>query len=475
MRLMASKIFPVILSGGSGSRLWPLSRESFPKQFLPLAGEQTLLQDTAARVIDPARYHPLTVIANQEHRFIIAEQLREIGAEDPQIVLEPSARNTAPAVAVAAGLALAQDPEALILVMPADHVVLDVARFQSAIDAGEDAARSGQMVLFGIEPDSPATGYGYIQSGAVVCGEARRVVRFVEKPALATAEAYLSEGGYLWNSGIFLLPARTFLAELNRYAPNVATAAHLALAKAERDLTFLHLDAAAFADSPAISIDHAVMEGTEAAAVVAANFPWSDIGAWSALWSIGTRDEADNVVMGEVVVVDAKRSYLRSEGPVIAAVGVEDLIIVAGPDAVLVARRDADQDVKRVVEQLKARSHPTASQNLRMYRPWGWYEGVHEGHRFQVKRITVNPGERLSLQKHFHRAEHWVVVNGTALVSVDGIERLLSENEAVFIPLGAVHRLTNPGKVPLNLIEVQSGAYLGEDDIVRLEDVYART
>ncbi len=475
MRLMASKIFPVILSGGSGSRLWPLSRESFPKQLLPLAGQHTLLQDTAARVTDSARYHPLTVIANQEHRFMIAEQLREIGVEDSQIVLEPSARNTAPAVAVAAGLALAQDPEALILVMPADHVVLDGARFQQAIDAGEAAARSGHLVLFGIEPDSPATGYGYIQSGAPVCGEARQVLRFVEKPSLATAEAYLSEGGYLWNSGIFLLPARAFLAELDRHAPDVALAASLALDKAERDLTFLCLDAAAFADSPAISIDHAVMERTDAAAVVAASFPWSDIGAWSALWSIGARDAAENVVLGDVISVDAKRSYLRSEGPVIAAVGVEDLIIVAGPDAVLVARRDADQDVKLVVEQLKARQHPTATQNRRMYRPWGWYEGVHEGERFQVKRITVNPGERLSLQKHFHRAEHWVVVNGTALVSVDGIERLLSENEAVYIPLGAVHRLTNPGKVPLNLIEVQSGAYLGEDDIVRLEDVYART
>lgn len=469
-----TKIYPVILSGGSGSRLWPLSRESFPKQLLPLAGERTMLQDTAARVTDPARFQPLTVVANQEHRFVIAEQLREIGVEDPLIVLEPAARNTAPAVAVAAALAAEKDADALILVMPADHVILDAPGFLRAVDAGIPAARAGAMVLFGIEPDSPATGYGYIQAGEAVRGEARRVARFVEKPPRETAEAYLREGGYFWNSGIFLLPARAFLTELARHEPEVHAAATAAVSEATRDLIFLRLPKERFSAAKSISVDHAVMERTEAAAVVPADFAWSDVGAWTALWEIGARDNEDNVVIGEVIAHGTKRSYVRSEGLLVATVGVEDLIVVAGPDAVLVARKDADQDVKHVVEALKARNHPTATQNRRMYRPWGWYEGVHAGDRFQVKRITVNPGEKLSLQKHFHRAEHWVVVNGTALVSVDGEERLLGENESVYIPLGAVHRLSNPGKVPLNLIEVQSGAYLGEDDIVRFEDIYAR-
>lgn len=469
-----TKMHPVILSGGSGSRLWPLSRESFPKQLLPLAGERTMLQDTAARVADPNLFGPLTVVANQEHRFVIAEQLREIGIETPRIVLEPVARNTAPAVAVAALLALEADPEALVLVMPADHVILDVAGFHRAVRAGEAAARTGGLVLFGIEPDSPATGYGYIQTGETLSGEVRRVARFIEKPPLEAAEAYVRDGGYLWNSGIFLLPAGAFLAELERHEPDVHAAATAALAEAERDLIFLRLSKTPFASSPSISVDHAVMERTDAAGVVPSDFAWSDVGAWSALWEIGERDNVENVVIGDVVAHGTKRSYIRSDGPVVATVGLEDVIVVAGPDAVLVARKDADQEVKQVVEALKARNHPTTTQNRRMYRPWGWYEGVHAGDRFQVKRITVNPGEKLSLQKHFHRAEHWVVVNGTALVTVDGSERLLGENESVYIPLGAVHRLSNPGKVPLNLIEVQSGAYLGEDDIVRLEDAYAR-
>lgn len=470
-----TKIYPVILSGGSGSRLWPLSRESFPKQLLPLAGERTMLQDTAARVADASRFQALTVVANAEHRFVIAEQLREIGIEDPLIVLEPAARNTAPAVAVAAALAAEKDAEALILVMPADHVILDVAAFHRAVDAGTAAAEAGAMVLFGIEPDSPATGYGYIQAGETLAGSVRKVARFVEKPPRETAEAYLQAGGYLWNSGIFLLPARAFLTELQRHEPGVHAAATAAVREATHDLIFLRLPAERFTQAKSISVDHAVMERTEAAAVVPADFAWSDVGAWSALWEIGARDADDNVAIGEVVTQGVRRSYLRSEGPLVAAVGVEDLIVVAGPDAVLVARKDADQDVKLVVEALKARNHPVATQNRRVYRPWGWYEGVHAGDRFQVKRITVNPGEKLSLQKHFQRAEHWVVVNGTALISIDGEERLLGEDQSVYIPLGAVHRLSNPGKTPLNLIEVQSGSYLGEDDIVRIEDAYART
>ncbi|MCR5879496.1 mannose-1-phosphate guanylyltransferase/mannose-6-phosphate isomerase [Phenylobacterium sp. J367] len=472
---MSAKIFPVILSGGSGSRLWPLSRESYPKQLLPLMGQRTMLQETALRVADPARFHPVTVVANAEHRFVIAEQLREAGARPPTIVLEPMARNTAPAVATAALIAEGQDPEALILVMPADHVIPDAAAFNAAVDAGLPAAAAGALVLFGIQPDSPATGYGYIQGGEALGGAARTVSAFVEKPDLATAEGYLARGDYYWNSGIFLLPARAVLAEMEAHAPGVLAAARAALAAASRDLDFLRLDAEAFAASPSISIDYAVMERTKRAAVVPSTFVWSDVGAWGALWQLADRDGDQNVEIGDTLAENTKGSYLRSEGPLIAAVGVEDLIVIATPDAVLVASRHADQDVKKVVERLKASNHDTATQTRRVYRPWGWYEGLHAGDRFQVKRLTVNPGGKLSLQKHFHRAEHWVVVNGTAEVHVDGVHKLIGENESVYIPLGAQHRLANPGKVPLNLIEVQSGAYLGEDDIVRFEDVYART
>jgi mannose-1-phosphate guanylyltransferase/mannose-6-phosphate isomerase len=468
------KIHPVILSGGSGSRLWPLSRESFPKQLLPLAGPNSMLQETALRVSDPAEFHPVIVVANAEHRFVIAEQLRNIGQAAPTLVLEPVARNTAPAVATAALIAAQDDPDALILVMPADHAIPDREGFLAAVRAGAPAARQGALVLFGVEPDSPATGYGYIRAGEVLLGEARRVAAFVEKPDLATAEGYLAQGGYSWNSGIFLLPVKVVLAELARHAPAVLEAARAALSGATRDMDFLRLDPAAFGASPSISIDYAVMERTAQAAVVPSSFTWSDVGAWSALWSLADRDAADNVLLGDTVACDTRRSYLRSEGPLIATVGVEDLIVVATPDAVLVADRRRDQDVKMLVERLRAGNHRAAVQTRKVYRPWGWYEGIESGERFQVKRITVNPGGQLSLQKHFHRAEHWVVVNGTAEVLIDGQQRLLAEDESVYIPLGVQHRLSNPGKVPLNLIEVQSGAYLGEDDIVRFADAYAR-
>jgi mannose-1-phosphate guanylyltransferase/mannose-1-phosphate guanylyltransferase/mannose-6-phosphate isomerase len=471
---MAAMIFPVILSGGSGSRLWPLSRESFPKQLLPLAGNHTMLQETALRVAEPSLFHPVMVVANAEHRFVIAEQLREAGARAPTIVLEPMAKNTAPAVAAAALIASEADPKALILVMPADHAVPDKAGFLDAVRAGAPAAESGALVLFGIQPDSAATGYGYIRAGEALEGAARRVEAFVEKPDQATAEGYLADGRYSWNSGIFLLPAKGVIAELEAHAPAVIAAVREALAAAKRDMDFLRLDPEAFAKSPSISIDYAVMEKTANAAVVPSTFAWSDVGAWSALWRLADRDGADNVEIGDTWAEDTRGSYLRSEGPLIAAVGVEDLIVVATTDAVLVANKHRDQDVKKIVERLRASNHTTAIQTRRVYRPWGWYEGVDAGERFQVKRILVNPGQKLSLQKHFHRAEHWVVVNGTAEVHVDGEQRLLAENESVYIPLGATHRLCNPGKVPLNLIEVQSGPYLGEDDIVRFEDVYAR-
>jgi mannose-1-phosphate guanylyltransferase/mannose-1-phosphate guanylyltransferase/mannose-6-phosphate isomerase len=414
------------------------------------------------------------VIANAEHRFVIAEQLREIGQAHPTIVLEPVARNTAPAVAAAALIASQQDPEALILVMPADHTVPDPKGFLEAVQAGQPAAEAGALVLFGIEPDSPATGYGYIRAGAALQGAACRVEAFVEKPDQATAEGYLADGRYSWNSGIFLLPAKAVIAELQAHEPAVLAAVRQALDAAQRDMDFLRLDAEAFSQSPSISIDYAVMEKTAQAAVVPTSFAWSDIGAWSALWKLAEQDGDQNVQIGDTLAEDTRGSYLRSEGPLIATVGVDDLIVIATPDAVLVANRHKDQDVKKVVERLRASNHNTATQTRKVYRPWGSYEGVTEGERFQVKRITVNPGQKLSLQKHFHRAEHWVVVNGTAVVHLDGEEKLLGENESIYIPLGSVHRLVNPGKVPLNLIEVQSGPYLGEDDIVRFEDVYAR-
>jgi len=475
MARMSVKIFPVILSGGSGSRLWPLSRESYPKQLLPLASEATMLQETAARVADPALFHPVTVVANAEHRFVIAQQLNDIGHKGATIVLEPLARNTAPAVAAAALIAQRQDTNALILVMPADHAVPDKKGFLEAVNAGAAAAREGSLVLFGIQPDSPATGYGYILAGDAVKGLARRVEAFVEKPDLATAESYLADGRYSWNSGIFLLSAASVIEELEKHEPKVVAAVRASLDAAKKDMDFLRLDPDAFAESPSISIDYAVMERTDRAAVVPSTFAWSDVGAWSALWELADRDAGDNVQIGDTVAEDTRGSYLRSEGPLIATVGVENLIVIATPDAVLVADRNKDQDVKRLVERLRASNHVSATQTRRVHRPWGWYEGVTSGDRFQVKQITVYPGQKLSLQKHFHRAEHWVVVNGTAEVQVDDDLRLLAENESVYIPLGSKHRLINPGKVPLNLIEVQSGPYLGEDDIVRFEDVYARS
>jgi mannose-1-phosphate guanylyltransferase/mannose-1-phosphate guanylyltransferase/mannose-6-phosphate isomerase len=471
---MAENIVPVLLSGGAGSRLWPLSRESFPKQFLPLAGDLTMLQETALRVADATRFQPLMVIANADHRFIVAEQLREVGACAPRIILEPVGRNTAAAVATAALLAHDDDPDALILVMPADHVIPDSKGLLGSIGAGLAAARAGELVLFGIRPTAPVTGYGYVRSGALVAGAARRVDAFIEKPDLANAERYLENPDYYWNSGIFLLPTAVVLRELEQYAPEVLAVARAALAASAEDLDFRRLDATAFTACPAISFDRAVLERTSRATVVPAGFAWNDIGAWGALWEIADRDGSQNVEIGDVVAENTTRSYLRSEGPLIATVGVDDLIVVATADAVLVARRDADQDVKTVVERLKTSNHRAGLEARRVHRPWGWYEALHVGERFQVKRLTVSPGGRLSLQKHFHRAEHWVVVNGTAEVHLDGVQHLISENESFYVPLGAQHRLANPGRVPLNLIEVQSGAYLGEDDIVRIEDVYAR-
>ncbi len=470
------RITPVLLSGGTGSRLWPLSREAYPKQLLSLLGEKTLLQQTAMRVGDNTVFSDPIVVANTEHRFSIADQLRGVGMNAATMVLEPFGRNTAPAAAIAALIAGERDPDGLILVMPVDHWVGDAAAFGAAMAAGAAAARQGKLVLFGVRPTSPATGYGYIRIGDALSATSgiHAVKGFTEKPAQAVAEKFIAANDHLWNSGIFLLPVRVFIEELTRLAPEVLAAARAALADATRDLDFLRLDEAAFKTCPSISVDHAVMEKTKSAAVLPVDFEWSDVGSWSALWKMAAKDDAGNVAIGDVVMEDATGCYVRGEGPLVAAIGVEDLIITATPDVVLVSTKDRDQDVSKVVKRLKANGHQSATQTQCVHRPWGYYQSIHSGDRFQVKRITVNPGAKLSLQKHFHRAEHWVVVNGTAIVTRDDEEILLRENESVFVPLGCMHRLENPGKVPLNLIEVQSGPYLREDDIVRIEDVYHR-
>lgn len=470
------RIVPVLLSGGTGSRLWPLSRETYPKQLLSLLGEKTLLQQAALRVADPSLFADPVVIANAEHRFVIAEQLRAVGISTPTIVLEPFGRDTAPAVAIAALLAIETDPDALILAMPVDHWVPDHAAFRAAVSSGLTAARHGRFVLFGQRPTAPATRFGYIRmgNGFAVAPDVHDVAAFVEKPDRAMVERLIACSEHLWNSGIFLLPARVFIDELQMLAPDVLAACRAALAAANRDLDFLRLEQRAFEACPSISIDYAIMEKTDRAVVVTTPFEWNDIGSWSSLWTVGDKDKSGNVVIGDVVLEDASGCYVRGEGQLVAALGVEDLVITATPDVVLVTTRDRDQDVGRLVESLKTNGHRSATQTLSVHRPWGYYQSIHAGDRFQVKRITVNPGAKLSLQKHFHRAEHWVVVNGTAIVTRDDEEILLRENESVFVPLGCMHRLENPGKVPLNLIEVQSGAYLGEDDIVRMQDIYQR-
>ena len=469
-------IVPVLLSGGTGSRLWPLSREAYPKQLLSLLGEKTLLQQTAMRTSNNAMFASPMVVANAEHRFAIGEQLREAGIEDAKIILEPIGRNTAPAVAVAALIAMERDPDAIILATPVDHWIGNRDAFLQAVEFGLQAAQSGKLVLFGMRPTHPATGFGYIRAGEELSKDSpiHAVSGFTEKPDATTAEQYLASGNYFWNSGIFLLPAQQLIEELRAHAPDVLDAARQSLADATNDLDFLRLDEAAFSRAPSISIDYAVMEHTKQGAVIAADFEWNDIGSWSALWSVAVKNPSENVEIGDVVAEDSTGCYLRGEGPLVAALGVENLVITATPDVVLVTTRGRDQDVGKLVQRLKANGHRSATQTQNVHRPWGYYQSIHAGDRFQVKRITVNPGAKLSLQKHYHRAEHWVVVNGTAIVTRDDEEILLRENESVFVPLGCMHRLENPGKVPLNLIEVQSGAYLGEDDIVRVQDIYAR-
>ena len=465
-------LIPVILSGGSGTRLWPLSRESHPKQFLPLLGDRSLLQMTFLRLQGlPGADAPL-VVANEEHRFMVAEQLRLVGARPSALILEPVGRNTAPAIAVAALKAMDGGADPVLLVLPSDHVIGDEAAFRAAVLQALPAAEAGSLVTFGIVPTAPETGYGYIDAGP---GEGVRPVRrFVEKPDAATAEGYLASGSYFWNSGMFAFRASRYIEELQKTQPRMVELAREALAGATRDADFLRLDKAAFSRCPADSIDYAVMEKTDRAAVLPIDVGWNDVGSWSALWAVVEQDGQGNAHRGDVLARDCRNTLAISDKRLVALIGLSDLVVVDTDDAVLVAHKDRVQEVKEIVATLKQGKRPQATWHRKVYRPWGSYDGIDSGERFQVKRIVVKPGAALSLQMHHHRAEHWIVVKGTAQVTCGEKVFLLGENESTFIPLGSKHRLENPGKQPLELIEVQSGSYLGEDDIVRFEDVYGR-
>ncbi|WP_367381306.1 mannose-1-phosphate guanylyltransferase/mannose-6-phosphate isomerase [Stenotrophomonas cyclobalanopsidis] len=466
-----SNIQPVILSGGSGTRLWPLSRESYPKQFLPLAGQLTMLQATWQRVAPIASRGPL-VIANEEHRFVAAEQLQQVGAAPAAIILEPVGRNTAPAIAVAALEATRDGADALLLVLPSDHVITDEAAFRSAVQAAASAAEAGKLVTFGIVPTGPETGYGYIKAAD---GHGLRAVeRFVEKPDLETASGYVASGQYYWNSGMFLFKASRYLQELECLQPAMLAGSRTAWQQSRRDADFTRLDKGAFAAVTSDSIDYAVMEKTGDAVVIPLDAGWNDVGSWTALRDVSQQDGDGNAHQGDVIAIDCRNTYAYGQR-LVAMVGLDDVIVVETDDAVLVGKADRMQEVKTVVAQLKADGRSEASWHRKVYRPWGAYDSIDNGERFQVKRITVKPGGTLSLQMHHHRAEHWIVVSGTAEVTRGDEVILLSENQSTYIPLGVTHRLRNPGKLPLELIEVQSGSYLGEDDIVRFEDTYGRS
>jgi len=463
-------LLPVILSGGSGTRLWPLSREAYPKQFLALAGEQTMLQATWQRVAPIAGRAPL-VVANEEHRFVAAEQLQQLGVQPQAILLEPVGRNTAPAIAVAALEATRDGDDAVLLVLPSDHVIADEEAFRAAVLRAMPAAEAGKLVTFGIVPTGPETGYGYIKAGAA--GDVRPVDRFVEKPDADTAQQYVQSGEYFWNSGMFLFKASRYLAELERFNPAMLAASRTAWQQARRDADFTRLDKDAFTAVPSDSIDYAVMEKTADAVVVALDAGWNDVGSWTALRDVSAQDADGNAHHGDVIAIDCHNTYAYGER-LIALVGLDDVIVVETDDAVMVGRSDRMQEIKQVVSRLKAAGRPEATWHRKVYRPWGAYDSIDHGERFQVKRITVKPGATLSLQMHHHRAEHWIVVSGTAEVTRGDDVLLLTENQSTYIPLGVTHRLKNPGKLPLELIEVQSGSYLGEDDIVRFEDTYGR-
>lgn len=473
---MALSLYPIVLAGGSGTRLWPLSREMFPKQFLTLQDHQTMLQATLAR-LQGIEMQGVTVICNEDHRFLVAEQLRQVGALNHNILLEPAGRNTAPAVALAAMQAPA---DALLLVLAADHVIEHADAFQDAVRAALPFAEAGHLVTFGIVPTAPETGYGYIQQGEALVegvGKARtvrRVAAYIEKPTRAVAESYLANGQYLWNSGMFCFRASRYLEELHKHRPDVLAASQKAMAGAKADLDFIRVDAEAFKACPDISIDHAVMEKTNDAVVVPMDAGWSDVGAYGALWEVLPKDPQGNVHRGDVLTHESEGNLVFAENALVATVGLRDTVVVQTKDAVMVAPRSRVQEVKQIVGRIKAAGRSEHKLHRQVYRPWGHYDSIDAGERYQVKRITVAPGAKLSVQMHHHRAEHWIVVSGTAIVTLDGKEQLLAENESIYLPIGAVHALENPGKIPLELIEVQVGSYLGEDDIVRFEDRYGR-
>ena len=469
-------IIPVILCGGSGTRLWPLSRQAYPKQFLPLVNDETLLEATVKRASKINGATAPILVANQEHRFLVAEQIRNTGIDDAPILLEPIGRNTAPAVAAASFYALNNYEDPILMVMPSDHCFKDEEAFVATATAGIPVADQGNMVTFGVVPTGPVTGYGYIKRGQKLdsSNEAFKVEKFVEKPDLATAEKYISSADFYWNSGIFMFKANIYLAELQKFRPEIYSWSKKAFEKGSEDLDFFRLDEKAFKDCPSDSIDYAVMEHTEKAVVIPLEAGWDDLGGWSALGEYGEKDKNGNVTKGDVILTQAENCYVRSESRLVAALATKNMIIVETPDAILVADKDKAQEVKTVVKKLKdlGRSEPLT--HKKVYRPWGSYETVDFSDRFQVKRITVNPGQVLSLQMHHHRAEHWIVVRGTAKITRGKEEILLTEDQSTYIPLGVTHRLENPGVIPLELIEVQTGSYLGEDDIVRFEDIYGR-
>ena len=473
---MATSVVPVILCGGSGTRLWPMSRRLLPKQFLPLVTEHSLLQDTALRLRGLKGCGAPVVVANDEHRFLVAEQLREVNAAPRTLLLEPLGRNTAPAIAAAALLIAADEPNAILLVLPSDHLIADRAAFHRDARRAFALAEQGYLVTFGIAPTAPATGYGYIEAGKAIRGATGgfAIKRFVEKPSRARAMGFLAKGGFFWNSGMFAFTARTFLEELRRCAPAIVAAAQRALDQAGRDLDFLRLDRKAFAASPAAPIDTAVMERTRRGAVVRSRMRWSDVGSWGALWDTGRKDKAKNVARGDVWLQDARRCYVRAERRHVSVLGAENLVVVETGDAVLVATRDRAQEVKDIVARLDRLRRTEHLSHARVYRPWGYYESIDSGDRFQVKRLMVKPGQALSLQRHRKRAEHWVVVSGRAKVTRGEDTLYLDPDQSTYIPIGTKHRLENAGKAPLFIVEVQSGSYLGEDDIERIDDRYNR-
>ncbi len=470
-------IYPIILSGGSGTRLWPLSRAALPKQFLPLVTDKTLFQETLLRLAGLDDLAQPLVVCNAEHRFLAAEQLREIDISPLSLVLEPVSRNTAPAVAIAAFAALEQSADATLLVLPADHLVQDVAAFHAAINQAAELAKQDKLVTFGITPDSAATGFGYIERGVALEGATASyaVARFVEKPDADTAQRFLDSGLFFWNSGMFVFKASAYLRELETFAPAIYAAAKASWEGGKHDLDFSRVDEAAFAASPSDSIDYAVMEHTRSAAMVTADIGWDDVGSWDALAAAIPGDANGNVLRGDIFAPQTKNTYIRAESRMVTAIGLEDMVVVETPDAVLVAHKDFSQNVKQAVEYLKQAERSEHLVHRRVYRPWGYYEGIDQGKSYQVKRIVVNPGQKLSLQLHHYRSEHWIVVAGNAKVTVGRANRLLHANESIYIPVGIKHRLENIGETPLYLIEVQTGSYLGEDDIVRFEDVYQRT